>query len=674
MSTVLFTRGLRRAGPVAAAQDTELQEPPVVPEPSNSGIGSVLMYAPLGLGSLAMMMMFIRPNAGPVAYLGFGLMLVSVLFMGIVPFFRNARDHKERLHGERRDYLRSLAQTRRRVRSSILTQYQATRWIHPDPDGLWSMALSHRLWERRLADEYPWLANAQTYGEDAAGSGGPLRITVIGGGPVALIFCALIVSGMPADDARIRIFDSRWYVRHGRVLWKDAQHGNRRRRQVVTVQSRQYTLLPEPLFRHAFRESVAGAIWPTGADSVNGLAPLNIRITDLEDGLLDWAQSYRQIEFHPARFDAERQLDDLRGEHLVVICDGAGSRTRESLGIFGRPDADSFTRGGRKLEDVVLGLEVKSRLPSSAAVVLTVAQSRFLLNPGIDGKGFLNMRLTDDEAIEVHGTHPTCPHRACPCTQGRPCLPERRFGHSSATARDGSVFAPSRPDADSRLWPRIVDGLNLFGVDSDDLKSITSFRLFMVERPRFAAVLFHQTATRPATIAALLGDAAISVHLWPGRGLNTGIGSALSLAETVIAAWRRRSFREADFAVFEARMAQLQFRNQVRGFYGSMRVDDTTGEVTPIRDLIGRSYVRGRPTLVQHRLNRAILSDRLCIVRENLASRLPTDLPSQDLIEAQVDLVTSETVAALVASGPWDTYRPGGPEVDLWLTSKYRMT
>jgi len=500
----------------------------------------------------------------------------------------------------------------------------------------------------------------------------PLRITVIGGGPVALIFCAMIGSGMPVDDVRIRIFDHRWYVRRGRVLWKDAQHGNHRRRQVVTVQSRQYTLLPEPLFRDVFRESVAGAVWPTGPDSINGLAPLNIRISDLEDGLLEWVQSYHQIEFHPAQFDAEHQLDDLQGEHLVVICDGAGSRTRESLGIFGRPDPDSFSRGGRRLEDVVLGLEVRSRLQPSAAVVLTVAQSRFLLNPGIDGKGFLNMRLTDDEAIEARGTHPDHPHRACPCTQSRPCLPERRLGHSSATACHGSVFAPSRLGSGSRLWPRIVDGLNLFGVDSDDLKSITSFRLSMVERPRFAAVLFHQTATRPATIATLLGDAAISVHFWPGRGLNTGIGSAVSLAETVIAAWRKTAFREADFAVFEARMAQLQFRNQVRGFYGSMRVDDMTGEVTPIRDLIGRSYASGPPTPGQHWLNRTILSDRLSTVRENLASRLPTNLPSQNLIEAQVDLITPETVAALVASGPWDTYRPGGPEVNLWLTSNIR--
>src|SRR3954451_22324903 len=54
VSTVLFTRGPRRAGPAPPAEDAELQEPPVVPEPANSGIGSVLMYAPLGLGSLAM--------------------------------------------------------------------------------------------------------------------------------------------------------------------------------------------------------------------------------------------------------------------------------------------------------------------------------------------------------------------------------------------------------------------------------------------------------------------------------------------------------------------------------------------------------------------------------------------------------------------------------------------
>jgi hypothetical protein len=118
-------------------------------------------------------------------------------------------------------------------------------------------------------------------------------------------------------------------------------------------------------------------------------------------------------------------------------------------------------------------------------------------------------------------------------------------------------------------------------------------------------------------------DTAISVHFWLGRGLNTGIASAASLVATVTGAWRKRSFREADFAPFEARMAQLQFRNQTRGFYGSMRVDDTTGDVTPIRDFISRSYQDGAPTRAQHQENCAVLSDRLSVFYKSLRGRLP---------------------------------------------------
>jgi 2-polyprenyl-6-methoxyphenol hydroxylase-like FAD-dependent oxidoreductase len=508
-----------------------------------------------------------------------------------------------------------------------------------------------------------------------------LRITVIGGGPVGLIFSALISSRMSEDKVRIRIYDHRWHVRKGRVEWKGPEQGNRRREQVVTVQSRQYTLLPRQLFEHVFRREVSGCIWPTGPDSIEGLPPLNIRISDLEDGLLDWVRQRPGIEFHLSKFDVKRQLDDLRDEHLVVICDGAGSQTREALRIFGKPDADTFCRGGRRLEDVVLGLLVKSKLHPSAAVLLTLAQSRFLLNPGTNGEGFLNMRLTDDEALEVRGVNPdsrrfsTCRswwrarkhEETYPCTQSHPCLPEHRFSYSCATEPNRPIFNPSRFNANSPLWSRIIDGLTLFDVNPNDLKSITSFKLSMAERPRFTQILFHQTLATPATIATLLGDAAISVHFWPGRGLNTGIASAASLATTVSGAWRKKSFREAHFAAFEGRMAQLQFRNQTRGFYGSMRVDDTTGDVTPIRDFVSRSYEDGPPTRAQHQENRAILSDRVSVIHKNVRDRLPKGLPGLKELSARIDLLTPETVSALVASGPWDTYRPGGPEVDLGL-------
>jgi DNA segregation ATPase FtsK/SpoIIIE, S-DNA-T family len=149
VNTVQFVRRARRAGPVVEPDELALQEPPVVPEPAERGVSTVVMYLPMATGSLAMVMMFVRPNAGMLAYVGVGLMMLSSISMMIVPMFRAASQHKQRLNGERRDYLRYLGQVRRTVRASLTQQRRAARWAHPDPDALWSLALSHRLWERR---------------------------------------------------------------------------------------------------------------------------------------------------------------------------------------------------------------------------------------------------------------------------------------------------------------------------------------------------------------------------------------------------------------------------------------------------------------------------------------------------------------------------------------------
>ncbi|GAA5151887.1 type VII secretion protein EccC [Amycolatopsis dongchuanensis] len=149
VSTVLFTRRARRPKPPAPADEVVIQEPPVVPEDIGGGISSVLMYAPMGLGSLAMVLMFVRPGSGVLAYIGGGLMVLSVIGMLVVQLLRSSVTHKQKLHGHRRDYLRYLAQLRGRVRRSLTQQQQAARWIHPDPRSLWSLALGYRLWERR---------------------------------------------------------------------------------------------------------------------------------------------------------------------------------------------------------------------------------------------------------------------------------------------------------------------------------------------------------------------------------------------------------------------------------------------------------------------------------------------------------------------------------------------
>ncbi|MDQ7909379.1 type VII secretion protein EccCa [Phytohabitans sp. ZYX-F-186] len=153
MGTVLFTRKARRAGPVAPVDEITLQEPPVIPEPAERGLSAVLMLAPMAIASLAMVLIFLRPNAGALAYVGVGLMVLSAAAMLVVPLIRNAGQHKHRLNGERRDYLRYLGQVRRKVRGALTEERRAARWQHPDPGALWSIALSQRLWERRTAHE-----------------------------------------------------------------------------------------------------------------------------------------------------------------------------------------------------------------------------------------------------------------------------------------------------------------------------------------------------------------------------------------------------------------------------------------------------------------------------------------------------------------------------------------
>ncbi|MEV0679417.1 type VII secretion protein EccCa [Actinosynnema sp. NPDC050436] len=153
MSTVLFARRARRPRPAAPGDEIEIQEPPVVPEDTGGGISSVLMYAPMGLGSIAMVMMFVRPGSGLMSYLGGGMMLLSVVGMLVVQLIRNSATHKQKLHGHRRDYIRYLSHLRGRVRTSLAAQQAAARWIHPDPKALWSLALGYRLWERRPAHD-----------------------------------------------------------------------------------------------------------------------------------------------------------------------------------------------------------------------------------------------------------------------------------------------------------------------------------------------------------------------------------------------------------------------------------------------------------------------------------------------------------------------------------------
>ncbi|MCP9206524.1 type VII secretion protein EccCa [Streptomyces sp. NEAU-Y11] len=155
MSTVLFRRPARRRGPDMPEGELSLQEPPTLPEvtPDSSAVWN---YLPMALMSVSMMFMYMRPGgsrSGAFMYVALGMMVVSAGAMILGQFARRGSERKQRLKGERRDYLRYLRQTRRKVRSAVVDQQRALAWRHPAPGALWSLVGTTRLWERRPGDD-----------------------------------------------------------------------------------------------------------------------------------------------------------------------------------------------------------------------------------------------------------------------------------------------------------------------------------------------------------------------------------------------------------------------------------------------------------------------------------------------------------------------------------------
>ncbi|MEU1690358.1 type VII secretion protein EccCa [Streptomyces hirsutus] len=157
MSVIPFRRPARRRGPDMPSGEMTLQEPPGLPEvqPDSS---SVWTYLPMALMSVSMMLMYMRGGTGQSGsngflYIALGVMVLGAAVMIVGQTMRKAAERKQTLKGERRDYLRYLSQTRRKVRSTIAQQQRALSWRHPHPDALASLVSSTRLWERRATDE-----------------------------------------------------------------------------------------------------------------------------------------------------------------------------------------------------------------------------------------------------------------------------------------------------------------------------------------------------------------------------------------------------------------------------------------------------------------------------------------------------------------------------------------
>jgi S-DNA-T family DNA segregation ATPase FtsK/SpoIIIE len=169
VTTVHVRRPPRQPGPELPRGELLLESPPVLPEPVSGNFAQLLVYLPMVAGAGAMVFMFTGAGGGPVTYLASSMYALSSVGMMFGMLGRTAGDKRRRIDGERRDYLRYLGQVRRRARTAAARQRAALCWHQPEPDALWSVAMSSRLWERRPAND--------DFGVVRVGSG-PQRLAV----------------------------------------------------------------------------------------------------------------------------------------------------------------------------------------------------------------------------------------------------------------------------------------------------------------------------------------------------------------------------------------------------------------------------------------------------------------------------------------------------------------
>jgi 2-polyprenyl-6-methoxyphenol hydroxylase-like FAD-dependent oxidoreductase len=356
---------------------------------------------------------------------------------------------------------------------------------------------------------------------------GRLKVAIVGGGPTALA-SAMSLGEKGAGKVEVHMYERRWERKQSPNggSYVDYPPIAKRRDQVVTLQDSVTTLLSEPGYQALF----AGRperVWPGSA---------NIQIRKVEDRFLKRVQDpefHGLIHLHTEGVTRE-DFSKVSDFHVLLGADGAASWVRKSFFHgYENERGRSYALG--------LAFDRPAGLPWSQPlnVFLTLGQTRYLLNASdFDGRGYLNMQLTNDEwhkMVSLDGQ---------PVHFGRPGCLRRPDGSVPEGFEESQVFAPSE-DRESPLWISILDGLKLFGFKEHEVINIVRIPIVVQAVKEGVQQLPPEDSLavkRPHALVAVAGDAAMTVHFWPGRGLNSGIKSGIALGDELVHALNNGRF------------------------------------------------------------------------------------------------------------------------------------
>ncbi|NMO93440.1 type VII secretion protein EccCa [Actinomycetospora sp. TBRC 11914] len=132
------------------AGEIPLEAPPAEPRIAPVGLLQRLLPVVMLLASVGFVVVIGLDN--PTSWLFGGMIALSTLGMVAGGSSRGGAQRRAESDAERADYLRYLAQIRRRARSVAAEQRASLEWTHPDPDALVTLARGPRTWERRPGD------------------------------------------------------------------------------------------------------------------------------------------------------------------------------------------------------------------------------------------------------------------------------------------------------------------------------------------------------------------------------------------------------------------------------------------------------------------------------------------------------------------------------------------
>ncbi|KAM7214167.1 hypothetical protein V8F06_010482 [Rhypophila decipiens] len=472
---------------------------------------------------------------------------------------------------------------------------------------------------------------------------GRLKVCIIGGGPSGLA-SAISLAEKGAGNIEVHVWERRWIINPhtGKV---DYPATAKRRDQVVTLQDSVTNLLSPKSYAALF----AGRperVWPGSA---------NIQIRKVEDRFLARCQDEEfkgLIHLHPEAVNREELAQGKCGDfHVLLGTDGAASWVR-----------GSYFRGYEKERgrSYALGLAfdrgAKGGLPWSQSLnmFLTLGQTRYLLNASdFDGRGYLNMQLTEEEWDHMVGVDGE------PVTFGSPGY----LGRAPEGEKEGRVFRPSTM-RETNLWKSIEDGLKLFGFKEEEVINVVRIPIVVQavrEGVRQLPLEDSRFVKRPHALVAVAGDAAMTVHFWPGRGLNSGIKAGIALGDEIMHALNGGRFVGLGLGAMKEYndfIMKLQGREHDKR---SIPILNQSGSPEMLGWLLKQAQAVPDTVAIEW------LVGAMTQIAERLEQRADWYFPREVNIEPQIRIVLRQmhslTLREMAVSFPWPTREMAGAEV-----------